>query len=336
MTDETTLPPADTTLLHHRVAHRPDDRELLRREARLLQRAAGPGVLELVEFADDAIQTELSVAWSGDRTWATEPPGTFDEAIRSLIAVAATLERMHAAGVVHGALSPAALHIDKAGRSTIAQFDEAAAVDDPEPATDVKALAQIGADRAERAMQLDPRLRAHERRRRDTAVWILGNPPAEPGQLATALQGVAEPGRPWFQANHIGIAAAALIVASSAAVLVPWIADRYGDSDPTTRAPVLEVNGQRYQVGEPGDVASIADWNCDGAETAVLLRPSTGTVFVSRSWRNPSLTVAGGLPGATGFADPPAPACGVLGLIGPKGPAELPLPAELLPESDDD
>ncbi len=45
-------------------------------------------------------------------------------------------------------------------------------------------------------------------------------------------------------------------------------------------APVVVVDHQHYQVGNPGDRASVAPWRCDGDPRVVLLRPATGEVFL--------------------------------------------------------
>ena len=39
-----------------------------------------------------------------------------------------------------------------------------------------------------------------------------------------------------------------------------------------------------WKVGEAGDLAAIADWNCDGTETLGVLRPTTGVWFAFADW----------------------------------------------------
>ncbi len=46
---------------------------------------------------------------------------------------------------------------------------------------------------------------------------------------------------------------------------------------------VLEVEGRRYQLGEPGDSVVLGDWDCDGRDTPALYRP-TGAVFFFDGW----------------------------------------------------
>src|SRR5690606_1469011 len=45
-----------------------------------------------------------------------------------------------------------------------------------------------------------------------------------------------------------------------------------------------DPGGARWSIGQPGDLAALGDWDCDGEATPALLRPSTGEVFVFREW----------------------------------------------------
>jgi hypothetical protein len=47
---------------------------------------------------------------------------------------------------------------------------------------------------------------------------------------------------------------------------------------------VLVAAGQRWALGQSGDLVAIGDWDCDGQPTPALLRPSTGSVFVFAKW----------------------------------------------------
>ncbi|MBX3285684.1 MAG: hypothetical protein KF703_10100 [Actinobacteria bacterium] len=56
---------------------------------------------------------------------------------------------------------------------------------------------------------------------------------------------------------------------------------------PTARVvdeTTVEVDGRRYEVGEPGDLVVVEDWDCDGAESAGVLRPGTGEIFLFDRW----------------------------------------------------
>ncbi len=42
---------------------------------------------------------------------------------------------------------------------------------------------------------------------------------------------------------------------------------------------IVEIDGARYALGIPGDIAAVGDWDCDGLATARVLRATTGEVF---------------------------------------------------------
>lgn len=44
------------------------------------------------------------------------------------------------------------------------------------------------------------------------------------------------------------------------------------------------VGTRRFDVGRPGDLVVLGDWDCDGGATPAVLRPSTGEVFVFSTW----------------------------------------------------
>ncbi len=54
-------------------------------------------------------------------------------------------------------------------------------------------------------------------------------------------------------------------------------------------APVVEIDGRRYQIGEAGDEILVDDLACDGSRRAAVLRPSTGAVFVFDTWAEPGV-----------------------------------------------
>lgn len=61
------------------------------------------------------------------------------------------------------------------------------------------------------------------------------------------------------------------------------------DGDGCARAVTVEgttvaTEDGRFQVGEEGDLVVVGDWDCDGSATPVLVRPSSGDVFVFDRW----------------------------------------------------
>lgn len=67
---------------------------------------------------------------------------------------------------------------------------------------------------------------------------------------------------------------------------------------------VVRSGPHRWSVGEPGDLVTIGDWDCDGSPTPAVLRPTTGRLHVFDAWATEAtaLTAAPGPtvpPGAT-------------------------------------
>ena len=46
----------------------------------------------------------------------------------------------------------------------------------------------------------------------------------------------------------------------------------------------VESGERRWVVGAPGDLLALGDWDCSGARSLAVLRPSTGEVFVFDGW----------------------------------------------------
>jgi hypothetical protein len=65
------------------------------------------------------------------------------------------------------------------------------------------------------------------------------------------------------------------------------------------RGVVVATDGRRWRVGEGGDLAAVADWDCDGRATAAVVRPATGEVWVYDGWAGAGRTVTARRPGPT-------------------------------------
>jgi hypothetical protein len=85
-------------------------------------------------------------------------------------------------------------------------------------------------------------------------------------------------------------------------------ADVDGDGCPEPYSVVgahLVLAGVTYELGRPGDLTAVGDWDCDGRATPALVRPSTGEVFVFDSWaradRAVTVRAATVVPDATGI-----------------------------------
>jgi hypothetical protein len=67
----------------------------------------------------------------------------------------------------------------------------------------------------------------------------------------------------------------------------PPVADVDGDGCPgpvSVDGQVVQAEGVRWTLGEPGDLVAAGDWDCDGEASPALVRPATGDVFVFPRW----------------------------------------------------
>jgi hypothetical protein len=46
----------------------------------------------------------------------------------------------------------------------------------------------------------------------------------------------------------------------------------------------IDAGVAQWTLGEPGDLVTVGDWDCDGQASAALLRPASGDVFVFATW----------------------------------------------------
>ncbi len=110
----------------------------LRAEAEVLRRAQVPGVVELVGISEGE-RPALLTRWVGPRSTADlAVPLPPERAVALTLAVAATVGRLHRAGIVHGHLDPTHVLLDAGGRPVLCGFGGAGPIGAPErrPATD--------------------------------------------------------------------------------------------------------------------------------------------------------------------------------------------------------
>jgi hypothetical protein len=132
------------------------------------------------------------------------------------------------------------------------------------------------------------------------------------GRVAPSRAGTAEPpgsgrGRRWLAVAVCSIGAAVATAAAAHVIGAGRDADAArpdpgpgacaaidgpaADVDGDGCAEALVVDGAtvdagvaQWSLGEPGDVAAVGDWDCDGEASAALLRPATGDVFLFADW----------------------------------------------------
>jgi hypothetical protein len=254
-----------------RVVHEartPKERERLRAVADATRLVRPPGIIRVIDIddADDALRVTVEV-----------PPGpALDEqpVERAAFATMATaLAGLHALGVSHGDVRADAITVDPTGRPVLPlprwRAGHAASIDD-----DVVALAAL--------------VREQGRTPTDAAT-IAGNLADEaPRLLAPASRRARVRGRhaPTTVAGTVAVVvgAFALVVA----VAMPMTATSQPPPSPTAPAPtvaattdrVVDIDGRRYVVGEPGDLVVTGAWDCGTAHTPAIVRPRTGDVLV--------------------------------------------------------
>jgi hypothetical protein len=56
---------------------------------------------------------------------------------------------------------------------------------------------------------------------------------------------------------------------------------------------VVERDGERWTVGQAGDVVVVGSWGCDGERVPAVLRPATGRIWIFDGWSATGEPVAG-------------------------------------------
>lgn len=98
----------------------------------------------------------------------------------------------------------------------------------------------------------------------------LAQPPASPRPVASAPVPLVP-----TTTTHGSPSAACSTAASSPSSCVGPV---------TVHGTTVWVGSRHYEVGQPGDLVVVGDWDGDLVPTAAVLRPETGEVFVFSSW----------------------------------------------------
>lgn len=331
------------------VVRKGGEAEALGREAEALRAAAGPGVVELIEVAGPPGQPSALVLAAATGDPLTEVTLPAADVAPVMAAVASTLARLHAAGVVHGALEAEHVILGPEGpvlcglghaalRTELDHHDHGWAA---ATAADVLALGEL-VDRAVAGLEgTDPVLRQALRRVVERATRSEPEERPSAADIATSLRDLV-PGtdearswdplerlRPRAEASDhaersparrwLGTVAVAAGGAALAVVAAPALAGSPPRPHPpptaatttvppsttsTTHVPVgervwpapcaepcssptLRHHSASYSAGRPGDLALVLDAGCDGRLDAVVVRPTSGAVFVFGHWPGP-------------------------------------------------
>lgn len=234
--------------------------------ARLVRPPGIVWVIDIDDLADDALRVTVEV-----------PPGPTlaEQPVEraAFAAMATALAGLHALGVAHGDVRADAITVDPTGRPVLPlprwRAGHAASIDGDvealaalvgEPGRTTTDAATIAANLADEAPRLlAPASRRARRRDRHATTTVAGT-------------------------IAVVVGAVALVVA----VAMPMTATSQPPSSPTAPAPtvaattdrVVDVDGRRYVVGEPGDLVVTGAWDCGTPRTPAIVRPRTGDVFV--------------------------------------------------------
>lgn len=133
MTERVRIEPGDDGRPRVLKSARPGERDRLRREHDLLERAHHPGVVAVVAWHEAADTPELELDHVGTHSLETAPPPALPQLARLAAALFATLADLHSLGVVHGGLDESHVLLDADGRPVLCSFSRATIVSDDDP-----------------------------------------------------------------------------------------------------------------------------------------------------------------------------------------------------------
>jgi len=260
----------------------PDDPGAFR-EAAALDRGAGEHVVPLLDVHgdDDRVVLVLPRLPNGDlgRLLAERTELAGGEAVTILAPIAATLRRLHRAGVAHGALIASAVLFDEEGAPTLTGFGAAAIVAAGAPEVDLEQVPEIVADRAALRGIASAVLERVGGERRAAARRLLSRINAERPAEVAAL--IAE--------EVFGVAAAQPVRSDDAEPMAAWRGSATGRpvpvADPIEAGPSSTPSALWERVAAALERAPAAE-----LRTAVSRRWAT----LSPAWRRVVLAVGAG------------------------------------------
>jgi hypothetical protein len=282
--------PVDTPEVPLVVKRRDEiDGDTVEREAEVLRALAGGPVVDLVDCRSTGGQVELLTLDAGSSTLADAahlPPRT---ALRAAAATCRSVVALHRAGWGHGALDPDHVVVGGRGRATLCSLGRAQPL--------VAAPQLVTADRSATfatllyvADQLDADQSDRNRRRAAQVVRravgaadqdLLDVAAAIESDLADRYERRRPSGRRWLAAAGV-LGTAALLVGAwtwtgrdAGPAQGPGLRPAPGPDTAATLPP------GRVRVGLPGDEHVVVDLDCDGDDELLLLRPTTGELFVA-------------------------------------------------------
>jgi hypothetical protein len=168
-----------------------------------------------------------------------------------------------------------------------------------------QSIGDLLAVRLRRRPAPEPKDRSHRPRRRVALLAAVGLVVASVGVLGAISRGR----RP---AEAVPVADQVTAVAPCPTAAAEATADLDGDGCPEAvelGAGWIEVDGQRFRVGRPGNALAVGDWDGDGQSTVALLQRGSGRLWTFPTW-DPAGAVtaepAGDFPGAVDLDDRPA------------------------------
>ena len=287
----------------------------------VLRRLQFPGVVPLEGFdrQGDTVTIQL-----GDDLppLGEQPPGSAAECAALGAALSRTIGEVHRAGYVHCDLRSDTVLVDTGGRPLLSGFDRATVATPEARREDLRSLVALltgvlallsTTDRADER-RCRRRLARALRPRRHSDTFELAFALAElaadfdekaPASTPASVDSPAGPPTDDLRSRinsgatlpHRWALPALLLLLSVVGIIYVVGADRESRPVLAPDGPIVEFDGQRYQVGRPGDVAVVGDWagddgGCNGSSTVVLLRPETGELFAFSGWAETGELVA--------------------------------------------